>query len=203
MSYEAGKTFEPIEPEIRKIVTTVEDMRYEGFKELDRPIMTVSVAAVIKNPFAGKYQDNLELLSQYGAWLGEHLTKIAADILGKDKVETYGKGCIVGENGELEHSSAILHPALGKPMRDQIGGGKSIIPSNEKVGGVGTSLDISLHFKDAAFVRTHYGSFEVRIPDAPKADEIICAIVLADGGRPHARIGGLQKNEAKCEDGLR
>ena len=92
---------------------------------------------------------------------------------------------------------------MGKPMREAIGGGKSIIPSNEKVGGVGSALDISLHFKDAAFVRTHYGSMEVRIPDAPKANEILVANVYADGGRPHARIGGLQKEEAKCEDGLR
>ena len=117
--------------------------------------------------------------------------------------------CIVGVNGELEHSSAMLHPKAGKPIRAAIGGGKSIIPSNEKVAGVGASLDISLHFKDAAFVRTHYGSCEIRVPDAPRADEIIMAVVLADAGRPHAlvngqgRIGGLQKWEAKCEDGNR
>lgn len=191
------------QPKIRKIVTTCEEVFFEGFKELDRPIKTVSVAAVIENPYAGKWQEDLSLLSEYGEWLGGHLTQIAAGILGAETVENYGKGCIVGENGELEHSSAILHPKLGKPMREAIGGGKSIIPSNEKVGGVGTGLDISLHFKDAAFVRTHYGSFEVRIPDAPKANEIVAAIVVADGGRPHARIGGLLKEEAKCEDGLR
>lgn len=192
-----------VEPKIRKVVTTCEEVKFEGFKDLDRPIRTVSVAAVIENPYAGKWQEDLSLLSDYGEWLGTFLTKKGAEILGADKVETYGKGCIVGEDGELEHSSAILHPKLGKTMRAEIGGGKSIIPSNEKVGGMGTALDISLHFKDAAFVRSHYGSFEVRIPDAPRADEIIVAVVLADGGRPHARIGGLQKNEAKCEDGLR
>lgn len=191
------------EPKIRKVVTTVEEVRFEGFKELERPIKTVTVALVIENPYAGTWQEDLGELSEYGEYIGAYTGKIAAEILGADKIETYGKGCIVGENGELEHSSAILHPKMGKPMREAIGGGKSIIPSNEKVGGVGSSLDISLHFKDAAFVRTHYGSMEVRIPDAPKANEIVVANVYADGGRPHARIGGLQKEEAKCEDGLR
>jgi len=191
------------EPKIRKVVTTIEEVRYEGFKELERPIKTVMVAAVIENPFAGKWQEDLSELTEYGEFFGGYFGKIAADILGGDQVETYGKGCIVGENGELEHSSAILHPKMGKPMRDAIGGGKSIIPSNEKVAGVGAALDISLHFKDAAFVRTHYGSFEVCIPDAPKANEIVVANIYSDGGRPHARIGGLQKDEAKCEDGLR
>lgn len=191
------------EPKIRKVVTTIEEVRYEGFKELERPIKTVMVAAVIENPYAGRWQEDLSELSEYGEYLGGYFGKIAADILGCDKVETYGKGCIVGENGELEHSSAMLHPKMGKPIRDAIGGGKSIIPSNEKVAGVGAGLDISLHYKDAAFVRTHYGSFEVKIPDAPKANEIVVANVYADGGRPHARIGGLKKEEAKCEDGLR
>lgn len=191
------------QPKIRKVVTTVEEVYFEGFKELERPIKTVTVAAVIENPYAGKWQEDLAELSEYGEYLGGYTGEIAARVLGGDKIETYGKGCIVGENGELEHSSAILHPKMGKPMREAIGGGKSIIPSNEKVAGVGASLDISLHYKDAAFVRTHYGSMEVRIPDAPKANEIVVANVYSDGGRPHSRIGGLQKGEAKCEDGLR
>ena len=193
------------EPKIRKIVTNLEEVFYEGGADMavengDRKsIKTVSVAAVIKNPYAGKWQEDLSELTEYGEYLGDLLTRKGAELLGAETVETYGKGCLVGVDGELEHSSAMLHPKAGKP----------IIPSNEKVAGVGASLDISLHFKDAAFVRTHYGSFEVRIPDAPKADEIIMAVVLADGGRPHAvvngvgRIGGLQKSEAKCEDGMR
>ncbi len=191
------------QPEIRKIVVSEEEVFFEGFKALEKPIKTIAVAAVIKNPYAGKWQEDLSELSEYGEYLGEHLAKIGVDYLGSGNVETYGKGCIVGEHGELEHSSAILHPKLGKPFRQVIGAGKSIIPSNEKVGGVGTALDVSLHYVDAAFVRTHYGSYEVRIPDAPKADEIVVALVMADGGRPHARIGGLQKSEAKGEDGLR
>jgi len=202
------------EPKIRKIVTNVEEVFYEGGAEMPiengekKSIKTVSVAAVIKNPYAGKWQVDLRELTEYGEYLGDLLTRKGAEVLGASNVETYGKGCIVGMDGELEHSSAMLHPKAGKTIRAAIGGGKSIIPSNEKVGGVGEDLDISLHFKDAAFVRTHYGSFNVCIPDAPKSDEIVMAVVLADGGRPHAtvdgvgRIGGLQKSEAKCEDGM-
>lgn len=202
------------EPKIRKIVTNVEEVFYEGGAEMPiencgkKSIKTVSVAAVIKNPYAGKWQPDLSELTEYGEYLGDLLARKGVEVLGEGNVETYGKGCIVGVDGELEHSSAMLHPKSGKTIRAAIGGGKSIIPSNEKVGGVGEDLDISLHFKDAAFVRTHYGSFNVCIPDAPKADEIIMAVVLADGGRPHStidgagRIGGLQKSEAKCEDGM-
>lgn len=203
------------EPKIRKIVTNLEEVFYEGGAEMPvetnsgrKSIKTVSVAAVIKNPYAGKWEPDLAELTEYGEYLGDLLTKKGAELLGAENVETYGKGCIVGLDGELEHSSAMLHPKSGKTIRAAIGGGKSIIPSNEKVGPAGSELDISLHFKDAAFVRTHYGSFAVRVPDAPKADEIVMAVVLADAGRPHAlvngagRIGGLQKSEAKCEDGM-
>ena len=203
------------EPKIRKIVTNLEEIYLEGGADMPvengdkKCLKTVSVAAVIKNPYAGKWQEDLSELTEYGEYLGDLLTRKGAELLGAENVETYGKGCIVGTDGELEHSSAMLHPKAGKTIRAAIGGGKSIIPSNEKVAGIGASLDISIHFKDAAFVRTHYGSIEVSIPDAPRADEIIMAVVLSDGGRPHAtvngvgRIGGLQKSEANCEDGQR
>ena len=156
------------EPKIRKIVTNLEEVFYEGGADMPienggkKSIKTVSVAAVIKNPYAGKWQEDLSELTEYGEYLGDLLARKGAELLGADAVETYGKGCLVGTDGELEHSSAMLHPKAGKPIRAAIGGGKSIIPSNEKVAGVGASLDISLHYKDAAFVRTHYGSFEVR-----------------------------------------
>ncbi|MEA4901158.1 amino acid synthesis family protein, partial [Desulfitobacterium sp.] len=123
--------------------------------------------------------------------------------IAKEEVNSYGKGVIVGEKGELEHAAAILHPRLGKPFRAEVGGGKAIIPSAKKLGGIGTGLDVPVHFKDAAFVRTHYDAMEVRIPDAPRADELVVAIVVTASGRPHPRIGGLQKNEIKGEDGLR
>ncbi|MBU4540791.1 MAG: amino acid synthesis family protein [Firmicutes bacterium] len=190
------------EPKIRKIVTTIEEVLFEGFDQMVKPITTVSVAAVIKNSFAGRYQENLEELSEVGEWLGDYLSKIAAAHL-DGTIETYGKGAIIGLDGELEHGAAILHPKLGKPMRDVIGGGKSIIPSAKKSGPAGTALDVPLHFIDAAFVRTHYGAMEVRLHDAPKADEIVVALVFSNGGRPHPRIGGLTITEAKCQDGLR
>lgn len=191
-----------VKPSIRKIVTTIEEVNFEGFKPLLKPIKTVSVSAVIANPYAGSYTEDLSQLSEMGAWLGGYLSEIAAKHL-DGKIENYGKGAIIGLDGELEHGGAILHPLLGKPMREAIGGGKSIIPSAKKTGSAGTSLDVPLHFKDAAFVRTHYNAMEVRIPDAPKANEIVVSLVFSDGGRPHPRIGGLTIAEAKCEDGLR
>lgn len=191
--------------EIRKIVTNVEEIRFEGFKALDKPIKKCSVSAVIKNPYAGEYVEDLAVLSEYGQFLGGELTKIAVQTMGiqPSEANSYGKGAIIGLNGELEHGAAILHPLLGKPMREQVNGGKAIIPSAKKAGPAGTSLDVPLHYKDAAFVRTHYDAMEVRIPDAPKADEIVVSIVVTDGGRPHPRIGGLQLSEVKGEDGLR
>jgi hypothetical protein len=191
------------EPKIRKIVTTVEEIRYEGFSDLEKPVRRVAVSAVIKNPFAGKYQENLDELTEVGEWLGDYLSKEAVKILGAGKVHSYGKGAIIGLGGELEHGAAILHPKLGKPMRDAIGGGKAIIPSAKKAGAAGTALDVPLHYKDAAFVRTHYDAMEVRIADAPKCDEIVVSLAFTDGGRPHPRIGGLQVSEIKGEDGLR
>jgi hypothetical protein len=191
------------EPKIRKIVTTVEEIRYEGFSDLAQPIHRVAVSAVIKNPFANKYQEDLGELTEVGEWLGDYLSKEAVKILGTGKVHSYGKGAIIGLDGELEHGGAILHPKLGKPMRDAIGGGKAIIPSAKKAGAAGTALDVPLHYKDAAFVRTHYDAMEVRIADAPKGDEIVVSLVFTDGGRPHPRIGGLQVSEIKGEDGLR
>ncbi|MDR1194341.1 MAG: amino acid synthesis family protein [Peptococcaceae bacterium] len=192
-----------LEPKIRKIVACVEEIRYEGFADLEKPLRRVSVAAVIKNPCAGKYREDLSELTEIGEWLGDYLSKEAVKILGAGKVHSYGKGAITGLGGELEHCAAILHPKLGKPMRDAIGGGKSIIPSAKKAGAAGTALDIPLHYKDAAFVRTHYDAMEVRVADAPKCDEIVVALAFTDGGRPHPRIGGLQIGEVKGEDGLR
>ena len=181
-----------------------EEIRYEGFKEIDPPKHRVSVAAVIKNPYAGRYQEDLSVLTDIGEYLGGYLSEIAVKNFAEGtKINSYGKGAIIGLDGELEHGAAILHPKLGKPMRAAIGGGKAIIPSAKKAGGAGTALDVPLHYKDAAFVRTHYDAMEVRIPDAPHADEIVVALAFTDAGRPHPRIGGLQVSEIKGEDGLR
>ncbi len=191
--------------EIRKVVVVVEEVRADGQKALEKPIKKCSASAVIKNPFAGRYVEDLSELTDVGEYLGGYLTQKAVEAMGIAPAEahSYGKGAIIGMDGELEHGAAILHPKLGKPMREAINGGKAIIPSAKKLGGPGTSLDVPVHYKDAAFVRTHYDAMEVRLHDAPKADEIVVAIVVTSGGRPHPRIGGLQVSEIKGEDGLR
>ncbi len=191
--------------EIRKLYTVVEETWREGGRELPNRTRKAAAAAVLKNPFAGKYQEDLSSLTDAGEQLGELLGTKAVQALGieKSQVESYGKAAIVGEAGELEHAGAILHPKLGKPFRDAVGGGKAIIPSAKKMGGIGTAIDVPLHYKDAAFVRTHYDAMEVRVPDAPRADEILVVLVVTDSGRSLARIGGLKKDEVKGEDGLR
>jgi hypothetical protein len=190
---------------IRKIVTSVEEVKIEMGQPLEKPIRKAAAIAVIENPFAGKYVKDLTPLIDASVELGDMLTKRAVAALGiaPNEVESYGKGVIVGENGELEHAAALMHPKLGTPMRSNIGGGKALIPSAKKVGGIGTALDVPLGFKDAAFVRSHFDAMEVRVSDGPRANEIALAVVVTSGGRPLARVGGLKKEEAKCEDGLR
>jgi hypothetical protein len=191
--------------EVRKYLTIVEETVIEGGKKVDPPTRKAAAIAVIKNPFAGKYIENLDSLIDIGEALGGILGKKAVEALkiAPEKVENYGKAAIVGMDGELEHAAAILHPKLGTPLRDAVGGGKAIIPSAKKMGGPGTEIDVPLHYKDAAFVRSHFDAMTVRVQDAPRSDEIVVAIVVTDSGRPHPRIGGLKKDEAKKEDGLR
>ncbi|RLI30112.1 MAG: amino acid synthesis family protein [Candidatus Hecatellales archaeon] len=198
--------------EIRKLVVTVEETRMEAGKKLEKPVRKAAAIAVIKNPFAGRYVEDLSILYDYGEKLADILTRKALEALNitpeeaKEKIDNYGKGAIIGMDGELEHGHAILHPKLGKPLRELLGGVdycKAIIPSAAKMGGPGTALDVPLHYKRAAFVRSHYDAMEVRVPDAPKPDEILVAIVLTDSGRPLPRIGGLKKEEVKGLDGLR
>jgi hypothetical protein len=191
--------------EIRKYVTIVEETAMEGGKRVNPPTRKAAAIAVIKNPFAGKYVENLNELVETGEELGGILTKRAVEALRipPHQAESYGKAAIVGVDGELEHAAAILHPKLGTPMREAVGGGKAIIPSAKKMGGPGTEIDVPLHYKDAAFVRSHFDAMSIRVPDAPRQDEIAVVVVVTDSGRPHPRIGGLKKEEAKKEDGLR
>ena len=117
--------------------------------------------------------------------------------------DSEGKAAIVGEHGELEHAAAILHPRLGKPLRDQVGGGAALVPSAKKMGGPGTAIDVPLGHKDAAYVRTHFDALEVRVNDSPRANEIMVVVAVTDSGRPLPRVGGLTTDEIKGEDGLR
>jgi len=191
--------------EVRKYVTIVEEILEEGGRSVDPPGKRAAALAVIKNPFAGKVVEDLTPLIDIGDKLGGILGKMAVTALGiaPERAESYGKAAIVGEAGEREHAAAILHPKLGTPLRNAVGGGKAIIPSAKKIGGMGTEIDVPIHYKDAAFVRSHFDAMTVRIDDAPRANEIVVVIVVTDCGRPHPRIGGLKKEEAKKEDGLR
>src|SRR3954467_10214068 len=190
---------------IRKIVTVVEETHMEMGRQVSPPTRRAAAIAVIENPFAGKYVEDLSPLIAIGEELGELLSKRAVAALGIEgsKVESYGKAAAVGENGELEHAAAILHPKLGTPVRKVLGTGAALIPSSKKRGGLGVALDIPLGHKDAAFVRSHFDGMEVRLNDAPRANEIMVAVAVTDSGRPLARVGGLSKDQIKGEDGLR
>src|SRR5450631_2335148 len=190
---------------IRKIVTVVAETYIEMGQTVAPPTRRAAAIAVIENPFAGRYVEDLSALIAIGEELGELLAKRAVAALGIDgaKAHSYGKAAAVGENGELEHAAAILHPKLGAPVRKALGKGAALIPSSKKRGGLGVVLDIPLGHKDAAFVRSHFDGMEVRISDAPRAGEIMVAIAVTDSGRPLPRVGGLTKAEIKGEDGLR
>jgi len=190
---------------IRKIVTFLEETRTEMGKPVDPPTRRAAAVAVIENPFAGRYVEDLTELMEIGEELGSLLTERAVAALGIPgaNAESYGKAAAVGENGELEHAAAILHPKLGTPVRKTLGKGAALIPSSKKRGGPGVPLDIPLGHKDAAFVRSHFDGMEIRVNDAPRDNEILVAIAVTDSGRPLPRIGGLNKTQIKGEDGLR
>ena len=191
--------------QIRKIIVSCEDILREQTQTVNPPVRRAIAAAVIVNPYAGIFQPDLSLLIDIGEELGELLAKKAVAALGvaPEKIESYGKAAAVGEDGELEHAAALLHPKLGAPFRKVLGKGAALIPSSKKRGGMGVILDIPLGHKDAAFVRSHFDGVEIRISDAPRANEIVLALAVTDGGRPLARIGGLSKLDIKGEDGLR
>ncbi len=191
--------------QIRKIVTLVEEVRSEMGRTIDPPTRRAAAIAVIENPFAGRYVEDLSDLMAIGSELGGALTARAVAALGipGDKAESYGKAALVGEDGELEHAAAILHPNMGGPVRATVGRGAALIPSAKKRGGPGATLDVPLGHKDAAFVRSHFDGMEVRVADAPRAGEILVAIAITDSGRPLPRVGGLAKQDIKGEDGLR
>jgi hypothetical protein len=190
---------------IRKLLTFVEETRLEMDQKIEPPTRRAAAVAVIENPFAGRYVEDLSELIDIGEELGDLLAKRAVAALGIEgpRAESYGKAAAVGENGELEHAAAILHPKLGAPVRKVLGTGAALIPSSKKRGGPGTVLDVPLGHKDAAFVRSHFDGMEVRVPDAPRANEIVIAVAITDSGRPLPRVGGLKKNEIKGVDGLR
>lgn len=190
---------------IRKIVVVVEETRTEAGQAVSPPTRRAAAIAVIENPFAGQYVEDLTPLIEIGEELGALLSAKAVAALGIEgpTAQSYGKAAAVGENGELEHAAALLHPKMGAPVRKVLGKGAALIPSSKKRGGPGVALDIPLGHKDAAFVRSHFDGMEVRINDAPRANEIMVAVAVTDSGRPLPRVGGLKLDEIKGEDGLR
>ena len=190
---------------IRKLIVEVEETRMEMGKAVTPPVRKALAMAVIENPYAGRYVENLDELVAIGEELGGLLGERCVQALGIElgQAQSYGKAAIVGEGGELEHAAAILHPKLGAPLRKAVEKGAALVPSSKKLGGLGTSIDVPLGHKDAAYVRSHFDAMEARVGDAPRANEIVVAVVVTDRGRPLARIGGLQASEIKGEDGLR
>jgi hypothetical protein len=191
--------------DIRKLIVVVDETRKEMGREVKPPTRRALAMAVIANPYAGRYSENLDQLIAIGEELGGLLGAKCVDALGiqPGQAESYGKAAIVGEAGELEHAAAILHPKLGAPLRKAVEKGAALVPSAKKMGGLGSAIDVPLGHKDAAFVRSHFDAIEARVSDAPRANEIVVAVAVTDSGRPLPRVGGLQKHEIKGEDGLR
>ncbi len=192
------------DPSIRKTLTVVEEILHEGGPVSTAPLRRAAVLAVIANPFAGRYEPEI-------AGFMDHLKPLGLDMAGRlvralggnpSGVEGYGKGAIVGTAGELEHG-ALWHVPGGYAMRDVLGGAKAIVPSTKKVGAAGARLDVPVTHINASYVRGHFDAMEVGLPDAPRADEIVLALVMTTGARIHDRVGGLKASEIKGEDGLR
>ena len=190
---------------IRKLIVQVDETRKEMGQVVEPPTRRAVAIAVIDNPYAGRYSESLDELIAIGEELGALLGQKAVAALGiaPGEAQSYGKAAIVGEAGELEHAAAILHPTLGKPLRSAVEKGAALIPSAKKRGGMGARIDVPLGHKDAAFVRSHFDAIEIGVADAPRADEIVVAVVVTDSGRPLPRVGGLQHHEVEGKDGLR
>jgi hypothetical protein len=189
---------------IRKKIVCVEEIFHEGGPVGEKPLRRSATIAVIRNPFAGAYVASIEGFMEDLKPLGLEMARQLVAALGGDAkvVEGYGKGAIVGAAGELEHG-ALWHVPGGYAMREVLGGAKAIVASTKKVGGPGTRLDVPITHINASYVRSHFDSMEVGVNDAPRADEILLALVMTTGARVHARVGGLKAAEIKGEDGLR
>jgi len=190
--------------EVRRLFTQVEDIFHEFGPRPARPLRRGAVAAVLGNPFAGRYEPNIlpmmDALNPLGLDLSRRL--LAAMAVGADAIEGYGKGAIVGAAGELEHG-ALWHVPGGYAMRETLGGAKAIVPSAKKVGAPGARLDVPVTHVNASYVRSHFDAMEVYVPGAPAADELVYILVMTTGPRVHERVGGLRASEIKGADGLR
>jgi len=189
---------------VRKRVVCVEEIFHEGGPIAKHPLRRVAALAVIRNPFAGSYVESIAGFMDDLKPLGLEMARQLVAALGGDAkvVEGYGKGAIVGSAGEIEHG-ALWHVPGGYGMREVLGGAKAIVASTKKVGGPGTRLDVPITHINASYVRSHFDAMEVGVNDAPRADELLLALVMTTGARVHARVGGLPAAEIQGEDGLR
>ncbi|MBO1901741.1 amino acid synthesis family protein [Leucobacter weissii] len=185
---------------VRKTVIHLESVVADGGRAVERPVHRAVVGAVLRNPFAGVVDDELELLQEAGGVFGEWAMTVAVGLL-PGEVKAYGKAGVVGESGELEHVAALLHPRFGGPTRE-IAGGISILPSVKKRGGTGCTVDIPVHHKTAMKIRDYFDSVTVSVADAPLSDELLLLLAVTDGPRPHPRMGGLREADAVGEDGV-
>ena len=193
-----------MQAKIRRIVVQVDEVWVENGQAVLPPTRRALAMAVIENPFAGRYVEDLEALMTVGQELGALLGQRCVQALGiqPGEAQSYGKAAIVGEAGELEHAAAILHPKLGAPLRVAVEKGAALVPSSKKMGAMGATIDVPLGHKDAAYVRSHFDAIEARVTDAPRANEIVVCVAVTDSGRPNPRVGGLQHQNMIGQDGL-
>lgn len=188
---------------LRKTMTFIEDIIHENGPAPDQPRRRTAVLALVKNPFAGLWQEDLQSAMDDLKPLGLKLTDMLVEAMGGlEGIDGYGKAAMAGEAGELEHT-ALWHVPGGYAMRERLGEAKAIVPSAMKVGGPGTRIDLPLGHINAAYVRSHFDAMEIGVPDGPRADELLFALAMSRGGRIHSRMGGLETDGVKGEDGLR
>ena len=189
--------------DVRKLVCTVEDVWHDGGPRLAAPRRRGSLAAVVKNPYAGRYVEDIQPMMEALKPLGREMARRLVEALGgAAHIESYGKGALVGLAGETEHA-ALWHVPGGYGMRDLLEGSHAIVPSTSKIGPAGSAIDIPLHHRVAAYVRSHFDTLEVRVADAPRPDEMLLVIAMSTGSRPHARVGGFRADEISTFDGNR
>ena len=201
MLYPAAGTHPVID--VRKLVLAVEDVWHDGGPRNAVPLRRGSIAALLHNPYAGEYVADIQPMMEALKPLGREMAqRVIAALGGPQAIEGYGKGALIGLGGELEHG-ALWHVPGGYGMRDLLEGSHAIVPSTTKAGAAGATIDIPIHHRVAAYVRSHFDSLEVRVADGPRADEMLLALAMTTGPRPHARVGGLRVDEISKFDGQR
>jgi hypothetical protein len=182
--------------EVRGWFGLVQEINHEGGAPSGEPLVKAAAAVLLRNPFAGKWVEDLSALTAPSAALGSELGRRAIALLGGRAVESYGKGGVAGLAGEQEHVTACITTVFGNALREAVGGGAAWISSVTKTAAAGTPIDIPLAFKDELYVRSHYDAVTLAVPDGPRPDELLVCVAVATGGRVHQRVGGLTVAEA-------